>query len=376
VLDESAREPSTMTSIVLAGGGTAGHVEPALAVADALTRLEPGITVTLLGTAEGLESRLVPARGYRLLTIPRVPLPRGPDPELLSVPTRLAGAIREAGRALDEVRARVVVGFGGYVALPAYLAARRRRIPIVVHEANAKPGLANRIGAPLAARVLVGFPGTPLRGAEHVGLPLRAALRSLDRGGLRDEARRSLGLDSSRPTVLAFGGSQGASSINRAVPAAAAAIAEAGGQTLLAAGTGRADTARAAAGTPMPPHLVVVDYLDRMDLAYAAADVAVVRAGAMTVAELTAVGLPAVYVPLPIGNGEQRLNAAPVVSAGGGLMIDDALLSADRLAAAVIPLIADPAALAAMGDRASAFGMLDADEAVARVALATLEGRP
>jgi UDP-N-acetylglucosamine--N-acetylmuramyl-(pentapeptide) pyrophosphoryl-undecaprenol N-acetylglucosamine transferase len=246
----------------------------------------------------------------------------------------------------------------------------------VVHEANVKPGLANRIAAPLAARVLVGFPGTPLRGAEHVGLPLRAALRSLDRAGLRGEARHTLGLDAQRPTVLAFGGSQGASSINRAVPAAAAAIAEAGGQTLLAAGSGRADAARAAAGTPTPPHLVVVDYLDRMDLAYAAADVAVVRSGAMTVAELTAVGMPAVYVPLPIGNGEQRLNAGPVVAAAGGLMIEDALLSPERLAAAVVPLLSDPDALLAMGERASAFGMLDADEAVSRVALATREGRP
>lgn len=363
---------SSSLRAVLAGGGTAGHVEPALAVADALKRQVPGAALTLLGTAEGLEARLVPARGYPLATVPRVPLPRRPTFDVLTLPGRVAAAVRAAGQVLDRADANVVVGFGGYVALPAYVAARRRRIPIVVHEANVRPGLANRIGARTAARVLIGFPGTALPRAELVGLPLRRSLTTLDRTLDRAGARRALGLSDDRVTVLAFGGSQGASSLNRVVPQVARRVGEAGGQVLLAAGRDR--SSEAIAHTSDPAHLVVVDYLDRMDLAYTAADIAVVRAGAMTVAEMTALGLPAIYIPLPIGNGEQALNAAPVVAAGGGLVIDDALLAPDSLADVLIPLVADAQARARMGERAAAFGRRDADEVVARIVCEVVDG--
>ena len=135
-------------SVVLAGGGTAGHVSPMLALADALLRDDPTTRIVCLGTVEGLESRLVPQRGYRLATIPKVPLPRRVSPELALVPGRLASAVRAAGRVIDDARADVVVGMGGYVATPAYLAARQRGVPIVVHEQNARAGLANKVGAP------------------------------------------------------------------------------------------------------------------------------------------------------------------------------------------------------------------------------------
>src|SRR3954447_16712914 len=133
--------------VLLAGGGTAGHIEPALALADALRREDPTVSVTALGTERGLETRLVPERGYPLELIPPVPLPRRVTPGLFAVPGRLSASVRAASAAIIRTGADVVVGFGGYVALPAYLAARRRRVPIVVHEANARPGLANRIGA-------------------------------------------------------------------------------------------------------------------------------------------------------------------------------------------------------------------------------------
>ena len=154
-------------SVVLAGGGTAGHIEPALALADALRRANPRIPITCLGTERGLETRLVPLRGYDLELIPAVPLPRSVNQQLLSVPGRLGAAVGAATAVLDRVRADVVVGFGGYVATPAYLAARRRGIPIVVHEANARPGLANRIGVRLTRHVFTGQPGTKLA-ARHL----------------------------------------------------------------------------------------------------------------------------------------------------------------------------------------------------------------
>ena len=307
--------------VVLAGGGTAGHIEPALALADALRRRDPAIGITALVTARGLESRLVPARGYDLVLIPPVPLPRRLTPTLIGVPRRIAAAVAETARVLDRVGASVVVGFGGYVAAPAYLAARRRRIPIVVHEANARPGLANRLGARLTRRVAASTPGSTLRGAVFLGLPLRQAIATLDRAALQTKARAEFGLEAAAPTLLVTGGSQGARRINAAASGAADALSRAGVQVLHATGP-----AQGVQVTPVPggaPY-VVVPYLDRMDLAYAAADLVLCRAGAMTVAELTAVGLPAAYVPLPIGNGEQRLNAEPVVRAGGGLLVADA----------------------------------------------------
>jgi UDP-N-acetylglucosamine--N-acetylmuramyl-(pentapeptide) pyrophosphoryl-undecaprenol N-acetylglucosamine transferase len=349
-------------NVVLAGGGTAGHVEPALALADALRRYDPDTQITALGTERGLEARLVPARGYELDLIPAVPLPRRPTLDLLRVPGRLRGAVRRTGEHLDHRRADVVVGFGGYVALPAYLAARRRRIPIVVHEANARPGLANRIGSRFAAKVAVTYPTGSLPGAVLTGLPIRRSIADLDRTAGRAAAREQLGLQVGPPTLLVFGGSQGARRINDAMAGAARALVDAGVQVLHATGPAHHATVQAAVAE-LPAYLAV-PYLDRMDLAYAAADVALCRAGAMTCAELTAVGLPAVYVPLPIGNGEQRLNAAAVVDAGGGLLVDDAELVSGWVISRLVPLLRDAEQLAAMSEAAKRFGRPDADQAL------------
>jgi UDP-N-acetylglucosamine--N-acetylmuramyl-(pentapeptide) pyrophosphoryl-undecaprenol N-acetylglucosamine transferase len=351
--------------VVLAGGGTAGHVEPALALADALRRSDAAVHITALGTARGLETRLVPERGYDLALIPAVPLPRRPTLQLAALPTRLSRAVRSAADVLDRVQADVVVGFGGYVALPAYLAARRRRIPIVVHEANARPGLANRIGARLTTYVAAAMPDCPLPHAEYVGIPLRSAVSSLDRVGRRPEARQAFGLAADLPTLLVFGGSQGARHINQVMTAAAPRLAAASVQVLHATGAALFDEVRQDLSATPSERYVAVPYLDSMELGYAAADLAVCRAGAMTCAELAAVGLPAIYVPLPHGNGEQRLNAQPLVSAGGGLLIDDADLTSDRLLDLALPLLSDPGRLAEMSAAAARFGRRDADELLA-----------
>ena len=359
-------------SVVLAGGGTAGHIEPMLALADALRRRGADLRITCLGTERGLETRLVPARGYDLRLIPPVPLPRKPTPDLLRVPGRVRRSMAETRAVLEEVGADVVVGFGGYVALPAYLAARRAGVSVVVHEQNALPGLANRVGARLAARVAVTVPGTPLRGAEHVGMPLRTAISSLDRAARRGEAREAFGLDADRPTLLVFGGSQGAASLNRAAVAAADALTAAGIQVLHARGPKNTDVTVPARPAGAAPY-VIVDYLERMDLAYAAADLALCRAGAVTVAELSAVGLPGAFVPLPIGNGEQRRNALPVVEAGGGLLVEDADLGPAWIEAQLVPLLTDAGALAGYAAHAAATGVPDADERLADMVLSAVE---
>jgi UDP-N-acetylglucosamine--N-acetylmuramyl-(pentapeptide) pyrophosphoryl-undecaprenol N-acetylglucosamine transferase len=349
-------------SVVLAGGGTAGHIEPALALADALRRADPRIQITCLGTERGLETRLVPLRGYDLALIPAVPLPRSVSADLLSVPGRLSGAVGAAADVLDDARAEVVVGFGGYVATPAYLAARRRRVPIVVHEANSRPGLANKIGARLTTHVFTGQPGARLPHATFIGIPIRREIAGLDRLALGDKARAHFGLRPDLPVLLITGGSQGARSLNRAAVGAAAWIREAGVQVLHIIGP------RSDIEVPPPggePPYVTLPYLDRMDLAYAAADFAMCRAGAMTCAELTAVGLPAAYVPLPIGNGEQRLNAAPIEEIGGGIIIDDASLSPEWIAETLLPVMLDPELVAAMSRAAAEAGRRDADRRLA-----------
>jgi UDP-N-acetylglucosamine--N-acetylmuramyl-(pentapeptide) pyrophosphoryl-undecaprenol N-acetylglucosamine transferase len=348
--------------VVLAGGGTAGHVEPALATADALRRHDPAVEITALGTARGLESRLVPERGYDLAVIPAVPLPRRPSGDLLRLPARLRESVARTAEILRALRADVVVGFGGYVALPAYLAARRLRVPIVVHEANARPGLANRIGARMTRYVAVASPVVRLPHAEYVGIPLRRSVATLNRPALQAEARAGFGLRPAQPTLLVFGGSQGARRINAAVSGAAAALTTAGIQVLHAVGRGNEGTV---AGSDGDVPYVVVPYLDRMERAYAAADLALCRAGAITCAELAAVGLPAVYVPLPHGNGEQRLNATPVVEAGGGLMVDDETLTAGWVSDHVPSLMAARHRLAAMAQAAATLGRRDADDRLA-----------
>lgn len=367
-------------SVVVAGGGTAGHVEPALALADAVCRRVPEAVVTALGTTTGLEARLVPARGYALAEIPRVPLPRRPTVDLLRVPGRVGSAVRRTRAHLDRVQADVVVGFGGYVALPAYLAARRRRTPLVVHEANARAGLANRVGARLTPYVAVAVEGTGLRGAQVLGIPLRPQIAHLDRAAVRAQARAELGLPADGPVLLVTGGSQGAQRLNTAVVGAAADLAAAGVHVLHLAGPTQAEAVLAALGrvAPLspgaPPTHRVLPYVDRMDLAYAAADLAVCRAGAMTCAELSAVGLPAVYVPLPIGNGEQALNARPIVDGGGGLLVDDADFDAERVRSLVLGLLRDPLRLAAMGTAAARLGHRDADQALAELVLRAAAG--
>src|ERR1700683_250675 len=357
--------------VVLAGGGSAGHIEPALALADALRELDSSIQVTCLGTQRGLETRLVPMRGYDLELIPAVPLPRSVTPQLLTVPGRLASAVHGVGVILDRVGADVLVGFGGDVATPAYLAAKRHKVPIVVHEANPVPGIANRLGAHLTTHVFTGHPDTKLRNAVFLGLPIRRQIAELDRFALGDKARTHFGLRLDLPVLLVTGGSQGAVSLNRALAGAVGAITGAGVQVLHVTGPKHLNEIQAPPG-PVP--YVAVPFVDRMDLAYAAADFALCRAGAMTCAELTAVGLPAAYVPLPHGNGEQRKNAVPIEQVGGGIIVDDAQLSPAWITETLLPVLLDPELVAAMSRAAAGAGRRDADRWLAAEVLNVMRG--
>jgi UDP-N-acetylglucosamine--N-acetylmuramyl-(pentapeptide) pyrophosphoryl-undecaprenol N-acetylglucosamine transferase len=244
----------------------------------------------------------------------------------------------------------VVVGFGGYASAPAYVAARRARIPVVVHEANARPGMANALGARRAAGVGVAFPGTPLRGAEVVGMPLRREIVDLDRSALRAEAAAYFGLDAARPTLLVFGGSLGAQRLNDAFGGAWRDVLDAGWQLLHVTGE------RSDLPDPGVPGYTVRRYVDRMDLAFALCDLIVSRAGAATVSEISALGIPAVYVPYAVGNGEQALNAASAVRAGAAILIADAEFTADRVRTEIVPLLSDGSRRAEMIEAAASAG--------------------
>ncbi len=350
--------------VLLAGGGSAGHTSPLLATADALQRLHPGVEITCLGTRERIEAQIIPAAGYPLEFVPSVPLPRRPNADLVRLPGRLRAARRAALDVVDRIRPDVIAGFGGFVSVPAYLAARTRKVPLVVHEGNTVPGVANRLGARITDHVATSFPDTRLRHATYLGLPIRRMIATLDRPAHRAEALASYGLRDDLPVLLVTGGSQGAASINRAVLGAARALADARIQVLHVVGPSH-DVVPPESDVPY----VVVGYVDRMDLAYSAADAVLCRSGSNTVTEVSGVGLPAIFVPLPFGNGEQALNARSVIEAGGGLLVDDASLTPDWIATHAVPLLTDPARLRAMGAAAAHLIPLDADEKLARMIL-------
>ena len=360
-----------MVSIVLAGGGTAGHTSPLIATAERLRDLAPDVAITCIGTARGLETRVIPAAGLTLELVPPVPLPRRLTPELLKVPGRLAGSVREARRIIRDAGADVVAGFGGYVSMPAYLAARSMGIPVVIHEQNAVPGLANKVAARFAAVVAVTFPGTPLPKARFLGMPLRRGIADLDRAAVRAGARAELGVRAEGPVLLVSGGSQGARSINEATAGARAALLAAGVDVLHVLGPKNFDPTRDVVETDPATgaRYVPLAYVDRMERAYAAADLMVGRSGAGTVMETAVVGLPCIFVPLPHGNGEQARNADFIIEADAGRLVPNAELTADRLLAEATPLLADADARAAMSAKLQGLVPADAGGALARLIL-------
>ena len=326
-------------NVVLAGGGTAGHIEPALAVGEVL-RDQFGANVVALGTERGLETTIVPARGFQLALIDPVPIPRKKPWKLAAVPAKLLRSVNQAKDAMKSSGAQVVLGTGGYVSAPAYLAAKSLRLPFFVLETNALAGMANTLGVKLGGVGLNAVANSGMAG-DVVGIPVRPGVGVDPDGAKRERGLRTWGLDPEKTTVLVTGGSQGAVSINTALAGAVERITAAGHQVLHA--YGRKNDAPA-------PHegYTAVPYIDDMEAAYAVADVVVCRSGAMTVAENSAAGVPAIYIPLPHGNGEQGLNSAHLVATGAALRIDDAELNGDVLVEKLLPLLNNDDARAEM----------------------------
>lgn len=342
-----------MTNFLLTGGGTAGHVNPLLALADAIKSDDENSQVWALGTAEGLEARLVPARGYELLTIAKVPLPRRINSASLLFPFRFIGAVAKCLQILKSKKIDVVVGFGGYASAPAYIAAKLAKVPLVIHEANALPGWANKLGARWADAVGTAFRNTPINNGFFVGMPLRREIESLAENKQQRQAREFFGLEANVPTLLVTGGSLGARRINESVDASRKVLVAAGIQILHIVGDKSEYLPTSENG------YLRIGYCDRMDLAIAAADLAVSRSGASTVSEFAAVGLPAIFVPYPVGNGEQALNAAELVAAGGAELVLDKDFDSAFVASQVVGLASDNRRLANMARAAKSVGIAD-----------------
>lgn len=307
--------------IVLAGGGTAGHIEPALAVARAWRRNHPQDQIQFLGTKSGLEKQLVTAAGFNISYIPKVVIPRKISLSLFVAPTTMTRAFIESRAILKD--ADLLVGFGGYVSGPAYLAARSLNIPIVIHEANAKPGLANRLGAFFTNFLAVAQPihSGKLSKALITGLPLRGDVASALQESssnwqlAREKAKKALGFSPASPVIAIFFGSQGSIVLNKVIAEALPVITNSGAQVLHA--VGKANSLPTATNGYKP-----VSYIEDMATTYLAADLIIARSGAVTCSEVNALGKYALFIPLAIGNGEQKVNARQVVEQSRGEIVE------------------------------------------------------
>ncbi len=360
---------------VIAGGGTAGHVLPGLAIAEELVRRGvPRAAVHYVGSARGIEQRLVPEAGFSLTVLPGRGIQRRFTLENLGSAAGLVSALFTSIRLLRRVRPSVVIGLGGYASVPCAVAAGVLRIPLVVAEQNAVPGAANRLVARFARACAVSFPSTDLPRSTVTGNPVRSEVLAVDRVAQRLRARDALGVSGDRDLLVVFGGSLGARRINEALFEA------------LPGWSGREDLAirhvagtrdyedlesRLPIGTDDALAFHLVRYEDDMASVYAAADLVLCRAGASSVAELAATGVPSILVPLPEAPGDhQTANARVLAGAGAAVMVPDAELDGTRLSAEVNSLLGDRRRLAAMASAAIGSARRDAAESVVDLVVA------
>jgi len=364
--------------ILFAGGGTGGHVYPALAVADELRRIRPEVVVTFVGTYDRLESRVVPERGYDFRAISISGLRRSFSLEGLLYPLKLVRALAQSLLLLVRLRPALVVGTGGYVSGPPVAAAWLLGIPTLLQEQNSYPGVTTRLLARLAKEVHVTFATTGKhlsRGATvHLtGTPTRPEIGTVS----RSDAAAAFGLDPAAVTLLVLGGSQGAASLNDAMLSLLPELLGRRVQLVWATGSSEFKRVGEALRRVLPagdPRVHCVPYIDRMEDAYALADLAVARSGATTLAELMRAGVPAVLVPYPHAAADhQTENARTMVEAGAALMVKDAEL-AESLGDRLQLLLGDPARRRSMGERARSLGHPEAARLLAEAVLRLAEG--
>jgi UDP-N-acetylglucosamine--N-acetylmuramyl-(pentapeptide) pyrophosphoryl-undecaprenol N-acetylglucosamine transferase len=349
---------------VLAAGGSAGHVYPAINTARAILELDPGAEVTILGTNRGLDTTLVPPTGLALELLPSTPFPRKLDGQAIAFTPQFLKSIHLARKFMKKNKTDVVIGFGGYASAPAYLAAKSLGLCVIVHEANSTAGLANKLGSRITSNVASMFDGV-IPGARVIGMPLSRDIVGLDRNRSRVEAREFFKLPKTGPVLLVFGGSQGAQSINSACVAAIPELLAAGVSVIHSVGGANFQSGSEITDSSGACY-IPVPFIHRMDLAYSAADLVIARAGAMTVAEISTVGIPTIFVPLPIGNGEQKRNAQNLIDSGAAVMIENSVFTRDVIVSELLPMLLNASELERMQAAFNVGDSLNAAEELAR----------
>ncbi|WP_375418226.1 undecaprenyldiphospho-muramoylpentapeptide beta-N-acetylglucosaminyltransferase [uncultured Hymenobacter sp.] len=354
----------TPLRIIISGGGTGGHIFPAVAIANELRRRYPDADILFVGANGRMEMTRVPEAGYEIVGLDISGLQRRLTPENLLFPLRVLRAVRKAGQLIEQFRPDAVVGVGGYASAPVLLAATSRRIPSLIQEQNSYAGLVNKLLAKRVNKICVAYEGMakffPADKLVLTGNPVRTEIARADRA----EAQRFFGLDPARKTLLVVGGSLGARTLNQATAAALPRLREAGVQLLWQTGKLYYPLAQEQAAGFAADNLQALEFIQRMDLAYAAADVVISRAGALSVSELCLTGKPAVLVPSPnVAEDHQTKNALALVSKGAAVLITDEH-APQRLYDEALRLLADEPRQQQLSQRIRELAKLEATAAI------------
>lgn len=368
-----------MPRIVISGGGTGGHIYPAIGIANELIQLDAETEVVFIGGADRLESTLVPQHGFRFLPISVAGFPRKLTWRWIPVMYKVCSGFTRSLWLLKSLKPCVVVGTGGYVCGPVLFAAVLLGIPTVIQEQNAAPGLTNRILARWAKAIYTAFETAgahfPVERTMVLGNPIRRTIGTAERAS---ETYNSLGLDPDRKTVFVMGGSQGAQAINENIMDALEDLAPFDQQLQFVHQTGKTDykAVKVRYQESSLRHLVQ-PYFDPIETIYSIADLMVCRAGGMTIAEITACGIPAIFIPLPTAAGDhQTLNAEAVANAGGGVVLDQRTLTGHKLAEEIIRIIDNPEEQQGMANQSRQLGNPYAGEEIAQSIFSLVKSNP
>jgi UDP-N-acetylglucosamine--N-acetylmuramyl-(pentapeptide) pyrophosphoryl-undecaprenol N-acetylglucosamine transferase len=358
--------------VIISGGGTGGHIFPAIAIARAIQTKYPNAEVLFVGAEGKMEMEKVPAAGYKIVGLPIVGIQRRLTWKNLLVPFKIWKSMRKARALVREFKPDLAVGVGGYASGPLLRAAASMGVPSVIQEQNSYPGITNKILSKSVQLICVAYDGLeaffPKQKIVHTGNPVRPEVLVLD--GKKEKALSHFGLVSHKPVVLIVGGSLGARTINEAVQASAEAWVEKGVQVLWQTGKSYASSAKSFAEGKA--HIHALEFIKEMDLAYAAADVVISRAGAMSISELCLVGKPAILVPSPnVSEDHQTKNAMALVNKGAAVLVKDVEAKAD-LSSALYALLDNQEQRSSLSKNIKLLGKPNASDEIAQRALALI----
>ena len=371
---ENLLQPDRPARIIISGGGTGGHIFPAIAIAHALKSALPDTELLFVGAEGRMEMEKVPAAGYNIIGLPIAGIKRELSMDNLSFPLKLVRSLQKASRIVTEFQPDVAIGVGGYASGPLLFAASRKRVPILIQEQNSFPGITNKILARWASRICVAYEQMdrffPASKIVFTGNPVREDLLHVE--GKRSEAAAYFGLDPDKPVLLVVGGSQGARSINRAILHGLSEITSAGVQLVWQTGKGFVDEAKKAVSALRSDGVKVFDFIGRMDLGYAISDVVVARAGASTVSELSIVRKPALLVPLPTAaEDHQTKNCMALVERDAAILVPDSEAQAELVGKA-LTLVKDDARRKQLSSNISPLARPEAAKQIAAEVLALI----